>query len=166
MEQVSVALDATAGVGLAGGGAPGQALASGDLALPDGVPQKRALPASAAPGGSLLAKTNMSAFDLAPVPKPAKTMYEHLRGPYFDALLVIPLLIVAIALCVRRCRRRAAALRAPLPHPAPAYPRTPCPARSSRALPPPPPTLPTPLTPAQLAGLLLCALDVRRRVHL
>jgi hypothetical protein len=38
--------------------------------------------------------------DQAPVPKAAKTMYDHLRVPYFDALLTIVLLIVAIGLCV------------------------------------------------------------------
>jgi hypothetical protein len=121
----AVGLGSGSGSGGGGGDATGQALASGDLALPDGVPQKRALPAFATPGGTLgLAKTNMSAFDLAPVPKAAKTMYDHLRVPYFDGLLTIVLLIVAIGLCVARGRRERASLR-PSPRPFLSSPLTP-----------------------------------------
>ncbi len=100
---------AAASASASGAALEGQPLATGDLATSDGVPQKRAMPAFATPGGSLRSTTSMASFELAPLPKPIKSLYEHLRGPYFDSLVAMLCLVVAIALCVPRAPPRPAA---------------------------------------------------------
>jgi hypothetical protein len=78
---------------------PLNGLNSTDLEVAGGAVRRAStLPSFSTPGGSLGSRTtSLAAFELAPLPKPIKTLYEHLRTPYYYSLLSIVCHVLAIA---------------------------------------------------------------------